>query len=160
MHKVEKSVLIRHSADQMYSLVTDVGRYPEFVPGCSGVVIRRNETALMETTINVDFKGIQLTLATRNVQHYPTSIDIQFEEGPFRMFSGSWRFVPLAANGCKVAFELTYDFSNHVLEVLAQPLIAHLVERMTEAFVREAEHIYGSSGQTKIATGGRPGICS
>lgn len=149
MHKVEKSVLIRHSADQMYSLVTDVGRYPDFVPGCSSVVIRRNETALMETVINVDFNGIQMTLATRNVQHRPTSIDIRFEEGPFRLFSGSWRFVPLAANGCKVAFELTYDFSNPVLEALAQPLIAHLAGRMTEVFVREAERVYGRSGQTK-----------
>ena len=95
MADVQKTVLIRHSAEQMFDLVTDVADYPNFLPWCGGVEIRRQDETGMEAKIDINFKGIKQHFATRNSMERPTRIDMEFADGPFRKFTGFWRFTPL-----------------------------------------------------------------
>ncbi|MEK6297773.1 MAG: type II toxin-antitoxin system RatA family toxin, partial [Paraburkholderia tropica] len=76
MADVQKTVLIRHSAEQMFDLVTDVDDYPNFLPWCGGVEVRRKDETGMEAKIDINFKGIKQHFATRNTQTRPERIDM------------------------------------------------------------------------------------
>src|ERR1700712_333703 len=88
MADVQKTVLIRHSAEQMFDLVTDVADYPNFLPWCGGVEVGRHDEHSMEAKIHINFKGIKQHFATRNVHTRPTTIDMEFLDGPFKKFTG------------------------------------------------------------------------
>ncbi|MBE0630919.1 MAG: type II toxin-antitoxin system RatA family toxin, partial [Burkholderia vietnamiensis] len=78
MADVQKTVLIRHSAEQMFDLVTDVADYLNFLPWCGGVEVRRQDDRGMEARIDINFKGIKQHFATRNTQQRPSRIDMEF----------------------------------------------------------------------------------
>ena len=71
MADVYKTVLIGQSAERMYGLVTDVARYPEFLPWCGGVEIFEQTETVLEAKINIKFKGITQYFHTRNINHCP-----------------------------------------------------------------------------------------
>ena len=104
MADVYKTVLIGQSAERMYGLVTDVARYPEFLPWCGGVEIFEQTETVLEAKINIKFKGITQYFHTRNINHCPETIDMVFVDGPFKHFSGQWNFIPLKEDACKVEF--------------------------------------------------------
>ena len=143
MADVQNSVLIRRSADEMFDLVTDVGDYPNFLPWCGGVEIRRQDESGMEAKIDIKFKGIKQHFATRNTHHRPTRIDMEFADGPFRKFTGCWRFTPLRADACKIEFALHYEFTNIILEKIIGPVFTHIANTFVESFVKRANHRYG-----------------
>ena len=87
MADVQKTVLIRHSAEQMFDLVTDVADYPNFLPWCGGVEIDRHDESGMEAKIHINFKGIHQHFTTHNEQKRPTNIDIKFLNKPFKKFT-------------------------------------------------------------------------
>jgi len=143
MADVQKTVLIRHSAEQMFDLVTDVADYPNFLPWCGGIEIRRQDENGMEAKIDIHFKGIKQHFATRNTQKRPERIDMEFADGPFRKFTGYWRFTPLRADACKIEFALHYEFSNIILEKLIGPVFHHIANTFVDSFVKRADVRYG-----------------
>ncbi|SDV47441.1 type II toxin-antitoxin system RatA family toxin [Chitinasiproducens palmae] len=143
MPDVQKSLLIRHSAEQMYDLVTDVADYPNFLPWCGGVQITHQDETTMDARIDINFKGIRQFFATHNVQHRPTSIDMTFSDGPFKRFDGAWRFTPLRDDACKIEFTLHYEFANFVLDALIGPVFSHIMSTFVDSFVKRAAVRYG-----------------
>jgi ribosome-associated toxin RatA of RatAB toxin-antitoxin module len=143
MADVQKTVLIRHSAEQMFDLVTDVADYPNFLPWCGGVEIGNHDDSHMEAKIHINFKGIRQHFATRNEQKRPTSIDMEFLDGPFKRFTGYWRFTPLRADACKIEFALHYEFSNIILEKFIGPVFSHIAHTFVDSFVKRADQRYG-----------------
>jgi len=101
MHVVEKSVLLRHSAAQMYELVDRVEDYPLFLPWCGGTEVRR-DTAGMEATLRIQFKGVRHAFTTRNATWPGERIEMRLVEGPFSDLEGVWTFTALRADACKV----------------------------------------------------------
>ena len=145
MADVQKTVLIRHSAEQMFDLVTDVAEYPNFLPWCGGVDIRHQSETGVEARIDINFKGIKQHFATRNTQTRPTRIDMEFADGPFKKFTGFWVFTPLRADACKIEFALHYEFSSVILEKLIGPVFSHIANTFVESFVKRANVRYGKS---------------
>jgi ribosome-associated toxin RatA of RatAB toxin-antitoxin module len=143
MADVHKSLLIQHSAKQMYDLVTDVEKYPEFLPWCGGVEIFQSTPELMEAKININFKGINQYFHTKNIQKSPTNIDMTFVAGPFKAFEGHWVFSPLAEDACKIEFLLHYEFSNFVLDKLIGPVFSVIANTFVNSFVKRANDHYG-----------------
>lgn len=127
----------------MFDLVTDVADYPNFLPWCGGVEIRRQEAHEMEARIDINFKGIKQHFATHNTQDRPTRIDMQFADGPFRKFTGYWRFTPLRTDACKIEFALHYEFSSVILEKIIGPVFSHIANTFVESFVKRADERYG-----------------
>lgn len=142
MPEVTKTVLIQHSAEQMYDLVTNVGDYPKFLPWCGGVEIRHEDETSMEAAIRIEFKGLRQQFATRNRQQRPTTIDMEFVDGPFKKFTGAWRFTPLRENACKIEFRLHYEFSNFLIEKVIGPVFSHIANTFVDSFVKRAEVVY------------------
>jgi ribosome-associated toxin RatA of RatAB toxin-antitoxin module len=143
MADVQKTVLIRYSAEQMFDLVTDVADYPNFLPWCGGVEVTRADDSGMDAKIDIHFKGIRQHFATHNTHQRPGSINMEFADGPFKKFTGYWRFVPLREDACKIEFALHYEFANFILEKIIGPVFNHIANTFVESFVKRAEVVYG-----------------
>jgi ribosome-associated toxin RatA of RatAB toxin-antitoxin module len=144
MAQVEKSVLVPHSAIQMYQLVDAPERYPEFLPWCGGVDLKQRDEAITVATLRIDYHGIKQNFTTENTKTFPTLMDIKLVEGPFRHLEGVWRFIPLSEDACKIEFKLHYEFSSHLLEKIIAPVFSHIANTFVDAFVERAEIIYTS----------------
>lgn len=143
MPEVIKSVLVPYTPAQMFELVDDVPRYPEFLPWCSGAEAVRQDNGTVRASLHINYRGIRQRFTTANTREPPRALDMQLVEGPFRALNGSWRFNDLDGRGCKIEFSLRYEFSNRVLATLVGPVFSHIADTMVEAFVKRAERIYG-----------------
>lgn len=140
---VEKSVLVAHSASEMYQLVEDVETYPQFLPWCSGTEVRRPDANNAIATLHVNYHGLRLHFTTKNQMEPGVLIDMTLENGPFKHLDGFWRFRPLAENACKVEFRLSYEISGKFVEKLTGPVFNHIANTFVEVFVKRARAKYG-----------------
>lgn len=141
MAKVEKNVLVHHSAEKMYSLVDAVEQYPEFLPWCGGTeLIKRNDTITV-ATIHINYHRVKQSFSTENTKSYPNLMQIKLLEGPFKHFQGEWKFTPLSEHACKIEFTLSYEFSNIFLEKLISPVFSHIANTFVDSFVARADKI-------------------
>lgn len=145
MALVEKSVLVLHTAQQMFDLVDGVELYPQFLPWCGGTDVKwRDETSTV-ATVMIDFHRIKQSFTTENAKQIPSLIEMKLQDGPFRHLDGSWRFTALNESACKVEFRLHYEFSSKLLESLVGPVFNHITSNFVDAFVERAEKVYGIS---------------
>ena len=142
MHSVQKSVLVPYSAADMFDLVDRVDRYPEVLPWCAAATILETHDGGKTARIDINYHGVHAHFATANANRPPESIVVTLRSGPFRHLHGEWRFRALAADACKVEFELAYQFSTHVLEKVVGPVFAHIASTFIDAFVHRAEALH------------------
>ncbi len=140
--KVSRSALVHFSAVQMFELVEDIERYPEFLPWCSGTAVSRLDSAITCATINISYRGIRQSFSTENRKEFPQRMTIQLVEGPFKTLDGEWRFTPLDEQACKIDFQLHYEFSSTLLEKLVGPVFGYIAGTMVDAFLKRAEQLY------------------
>ena len=143
MAAVEKSVLIEHSAVQMYELVDRVEDYPKFLPWCGGTELIERTDKRTSATIRIAYHGIHSAFSTINEKDIPHWMNIRLRDGPFKSMEGGWRFTPLGETACKVEFRLHYEFSSRLLEKALGPVFSRIVGTLVESFVRRAEEVYG-----------------
>jgi len=147
MKTVHKSVLIWYSPQEMFDLVTDVAKYPAFLPWCDHAkVIGEHETGVT-AEIGLSFGGIRQTFTTRN-EHVPgREVSLRLVNGPFSQLDGQWSFQPVgdgSQRACKVELTLNYRFSNATLGKLVGPVFDRIAGSLVDAFVKRAEQVYGA----------------
>ena len=147
MKTVHKSVLIWYSPQEMFDLVTDVAKYPAFLPWCDHAkVIGEHETGVT-AEIGLSFGGIRQTFTTRN-EHVPgREVSLRLVNGPFSQLDGQWSFQPVgdgSQRACKVELSLNYGFSNATLGKLVGPVFDRIAGSLVDAFVKRAEQVYGA----------------
>jgi ribosome-associated toxin RatA of RatAB toxin-antitoxin module len=144
MPEINKSVLVEHAPEDMFTLVDAVERYPEFLPWCGGTSLAYRDERLTRATITINYRGIRQSFTTENTKTPPDLMLVKLVEGPFRMLDGEWRFTGLQGGGCKIGFRLRYEFSSRILEKLVGPVFHYIANTMVDAFVRRADVIYGA----------------
>ena len=148
MKTVHKSVLIWYSAEEMFSLVVDVARYPEFLPWCDDAEVLAQDEHGMKAEIGIAFSGIHQRFRTHN-HHVPgREVHLKLIDGPFSNLDGIWKFAPVGEPGeraCRVELHMSYGFSNFALQALVGPVFDTVASSLVEAFVKRAEQVYGSS---------------
>jgi ribosome-associated toxin RatA of RatAB toxin-antitoxin module len=153
MKHVKKSVLLWYTPHEIYRLVTDVEKYPEFLPWCERVDVLGRDEQGPTARLHLAYAGIRHAFTTRNVQVADESVHLMLVDGPFSLLDGMWRFVPLplpAASGgvdsvaCKIEFGLRYEFSNAILEAAISPVFDRIANTFVDSFVRRAEQVHGS----------------
>jgi ribosome-associated toxin RatA of RatAB toxin-antitoxin module len=144
MALTEKSVLVEYPAAQMYALVADVPRYPEFLPWCGDAQILNRNGDIVHAAISIDFRGIRQKFSTENRQRESELIEMKLLHGPFRELDGSWRFKALGEQACRIDFRLHYEFSSKILEKLVGPVFHYIANSLVEAFVNRAAQLYGT----------------
>ncbi|MES2503189.1 MAG: type II toxin-antitoxin system RatA family toxin [Pseudomonadota bacterium] len=142
MNVVQKTVLVMHSAEQMYALVDAVENYPQFLPWCGGVDLLERTDAKTSATLHINYHGIKQHFTTVNNKTFPHSMDIQLKDGPFKHLDGSWQFIALREDACKIEFKLNYEFANGFLEKIIAPVFSHIANTFVDGFVARADKIY------------------
>ena len=143
MAVVEKSVLIEHTASEMFKLVDDVEHYPVFLPWCGGIDVLERTDTLTVATLHINYQGIKANFTTENEKVFPTSMNLRLRQGPFQNLDGHWRFTPLGETACKVEFRLHYEFSNKILEKAVGPVFRHIATTFIDSFVKRAKEAHG-----------------
>ena len=149
MKHVKKSVLLWYSSHEMYGLVTDVARYPEFLPWCDKAEILAQGDEGVTARLSLSFAGVQQAFTTRNSHTLDSEVGMALVDGPFSTLDGVWNFKPLKPPGdddqaaCKVTFELRYEFSSRALEAVISPVFDRIANTFVDSFVQRAEAVYG-----------------
>ena len=146
MKTVNKSVLIWYSPAEMYALVTQVDKYPEFLPWCDHAQVLATDADGVTAEVGIAFSGIRQTFTTRNTHVPDQKVGMKLVKGPFSQLEGEWRFLPVgngSERACRVELTLHYGFDNVALAALVGPEFDRIASSMVEAFVARAEQVYG-----------------
>jgi len=146
MKHVHKSVLIWYSPAQMFALVTDVGRYPEFLPWCDHARVLDATPQGMTAEVGISFSGVRQRFTTRNEHRADAEVAITLVKGPFSQLQGTWRFLPVgdgSAPACRVELDLHYGFASATLSLLVGPVFDRIANTLVDAFVKRAQQVHG-----------------
>lgn len=144
MHRVTRSALLPYTARQMYDLVNDVEFYPRFLPWCYEAQVHERSETHQRATLGMSVKPLRKHLTTINVMQPGERIDMRLENGPFRELRGVWLFEALSANGSKVSIDVSFEFSNRILDFSVGSRLEHVFGGLIDAFRERAKDVYGS----------------
>jgi coenzyme Q-binding protein COQ10 len=145
MPKHQETRHLPYTPEQMFDLVADVRRYPEFLPWVSAMRVRKDgETETLADMI-VGFKGLRETFTSRVEKQRAERIAVDYVDGPLKYLRNEWRFRPEGDSGCAVDFSVDFAFKNRVFEMLAGQVFGQALRRMIGAFETRAAALYGSS---------------
>lgn len=142
MALVEKTVLVPYTPEQMYELVEQAERYPEFLPWCGRASVEHRDETITRATLHINYHGVKQSFSTENTKTRPELIDLRLTSGPFRRLHGTWRFMPLGDQACKIEFRMEYEFSSRMLDKIVGPVFHHIANTFVDAFARRAESMY------------------
>lgn len=142
--EIARRLLVPYSAERMFDLIEAAERYPEFMPWCARATIVERSADVVVADIDVDYRGVRFAFRTRNPKRRPEWMAIRLERGPFRRFEGEWRLTPLGEAGCRIEFEMRYDF-NSVMARLAGPVFDRITNAMVDAYVVRAEVLFAGA---------------
>jgi coenzyme Q-binding protein COQ10 len=140
---------VNHSAPEMFDLVADVGRYPEFVPLCHSLRVRQRTpgpdgTEIVIADMTVSFKLVRENFTSRVTLDRPNmKILVEYLRGPFSNLENRWTFEPKSDNACDVGFYIAYEFKSRVLAMLMGAMFDTAFQRFAAAFEKRADKIYG-----------------
>ncbi len=143
MPVVHKSALLPYTAAQMFALVDDIKRYPEFLPWCRSTREWERSEDEVRASIELAKGAIHKTFTTHNRMQKDKMIEMRLVEGPFHHLEGFWRFEPLGDEACKVTLDMEYEFSNALLKMTVGPVFNQITNTLMDAFCRRAVEIYG-----------------
>ncbi|MEJ8629837.1 type II toxin-antitoxin system RatA family toxin [Sphingomonas sp. I4] len=147
MPKHSETRHLPYTPEQMFDLVADVARYPEFLPWVSAMRVRSDTSTETVADMIVGFKGLRETFTSRVTKSRPESIDVDYLDGPLKYLRNNWRFRP-EEQGCAVDFTVDFAFKNRVFEMLAGQVFGTALRRMIGAFEDRAAKLYGSNSSS------------
>ncbi|MEX2500692.1 MAG: type II toxin-antitoxin system RatA family toxin [Wenzhouxiangellaceae bacterium] len=145
MPKIQRSALVTYSPMQMFDLVRDVERYPEFLSWVVNAECYEESEAFQHAALEVSVAGINRRIATRNDLVPGQLLRLNLADGPFRHFSGEWRFSDLGI-GSRVQLSLGFEFDNPVMVAAFSRGFMSVANRMVDDFVRRADALYANGG--------------
>ena len=143
--------VVRHSSQEMFDLVADCDKYPEFLPFCVSMKTRPREPdanghPIVLAEMEVGYKAIRERFVTRNtLDREALRITVEYVEGPFSRLRNVWNFLP-DASGCKVEFYIDYEFKSRLLAMLMGSMFDAVFRTFASAFEARADKIYGKAG--------------
>jgi coenzyme Q-binding protein COQ10 len=139
---------VRHAATDMFDLVADVEKYPQFVPLCSGLTVKshaeKDGKTVLVADMTVAYKIIRETFTSRvTLDQQGLKILVEYLNGPFKRMQNRWTFYPVEAKVCDVEFFIDYEFRSRTLAVLMGAMFDAAFRRFAVAFEQRADEIYG-----------------
>ena len=136
-----------YSAEQMFDLVADVGRYQEFLPWVVGTRVRSDSATEMVADMLVGFNALREKFTSRVEKERARRINVHYLDGPLRDLDNTWLFRP-TDEGCEVDFAVSFTFRNAVFEALAGQYFDRAFRKMVGAFEARADQLYGSNNSS------------
>jgi len=140
---VEKRYL-PYTSEQLFDLVADIERYPEFLPWCMGARIRKREGNTVHAELVVGFKMFRECFSSVDVFDRPHQIDIRYTKGPLRYLNNHWTFETTPDGGCVIDFYIDFEFHSRLFQKMVGGLFHEAIRRLVQAFESRAHEIYGA----------------
>jgi coenzyme Q-binding protein COQ10 len=146
------------SAQEMFAVVADVERYPEFLPLCEGLEVRSREAqgggdTILVATMTVGYRAIRESFTSRvTLRPDRNEIDVTYLDGPFSHLDNRWRFRDLPG-ASEIDFFIDYAFASRMLALVMGAVFDKAVRRYTQAFEERARAVYGASARDARAPG-------
>jgi coenzyme Q-binding protein COQ10 len=139
---------VAHSPEKMFALVADVERYPEFVPFCERLTVRkrREEDArqVVIADMTIGYKLIRETFTSKvTFDRQALQITSDNVDGPFRTMTNRWAFRPASGGGCEIRFAIAYEFRSRTLAALMGAMFDRAFRMFVHAFETRADQVYG-----------------
>ena len=140
---------VRHAASEMFDLVADVEHYPEFVPLCQSLRVRKRlqegGKEIIVADMTVVYKLVRETFTSRvTLDRANLHILVEYLEGPFRRLNNRWSFKPAGERACDVEFYIAYEFRSRTLGMLMGAVFDAAFRRFASAFEQRADQVYGT----------------
>ena len=148
MPGINDTVRLPYTAEQMFDLVADVGRYAEFLPWVVATRVRSDSETEMVADMLVGFKSLREKFTSRVIKERPKRIEVIYVDGPMRDLDNIWSFRDLPEGGCEVDFCVDFSFKNKMFEMLAGQYFDRAFRKMVAAFEERAHALYGSSSSS------------
>ncbi|MBC2666437.1 type II toxin-antitoxin system RatA family toxin [Novosphingobium flavum] len=136
------------SAEQMFDLVADVGRYPEFLPWVIATRVRSDGESEMVADMLVGFSALREKFTSRVEKRRPDEIRVHYIDGPLRDLDNRWLFRALGPDACEIDFRVEFTFRNALFQKLAGQYLDKAFRKMVAAFETRAQQLYGSSSSS------------
>lgn len=148
MPGIHEVYALPYSAEQMFDLVADVGRYQEFLPWVVATRVKSDSETDMVADMLVGFKQLREKFTSRVVKQRPNRIEVHYLDGPMKDLDNRWLFRQLPDGGCEVDFCVDFTFRNSVFEALAGQYFDRAFRKMVAAFETRAHELYGNSNSS------------
>lgn len=148
MPGIHEVYALPYSPEQMFDLVADVARYPEFLPWVVATRVRSDSEVEMTADMLVGFKAIREKFTSRVTKDRPHAITVHYVDGPLRDLDNRWQFRPLGEGGCEIDFCVDFTFRSSVFEALAGQYFDRAFRKMVSAFEQRANALYGNSNSS------------
>ncbi len=143
MTVVQKSALVKFSAQQMFDLVNNIEDYPKFLPWCSGSRIIRQEDDIVEAELDISKGGFKKSFSTRNRIDRGGKITVSLLNGPFSYLEGVWNFMPLREDASKISLDLEFEMSGVLTNLAFGAVFNQICNTMVSSFTNRAKQVYG-----------------
>ena len=143
MPRHEEKHFIAHTPKNMYDLVCDVEKYPDFLPWCQNVRIRKRMDNAILADLMAGFKNFNEKYTSRvTFDEDNLVVDVKYETGPFKHLLNEWKFYE-AEGGCEIHFMIDFEFKSRILQGVANMFFKEVFHKMVEAFSKRADQVYG-----------------
>lgn len=148
MREVKRSALVPYLPAQIFALVDDFERYPEFLPGVVGAQLLERKTEELLGSLTIERAGIRESFTTRNLLYPPQRMDMQLVEGPFKTLEGTWHFLPINDEvgrecGTRIELNIRFELKNALTSLLFSKAFESTCASLVDAFAKRAREIYG-----------------
>jgi coenzyme Q-binding protein COQ10 len=155
MPKHAERKVVPYRPDQLFELVADVGKYPQFLPWCVGARVRSRTATELVADMSIGFGPFRETFTSRVALNRPYSMKVRYENGPFRYLNNHWAFLP-HAQGTEVDFQVDFEFRSRILQAAIGLVFHEAVRRMVAAFIKRAREVYGPPSVSAPLTASPP----
>ena len=139
--------LLHHTPEQMFDLVADIGKYPDFLPWCVAIRIRERgleDGADMQVAdMVIGFKMFREKFSTKVLCQRPGRIDVTYFDGPFKYLNNHWIFESSIDGGCMIDFYVDFEFKSRIFQAAIGAVFNEAVKRMIHSFEKRADELYG-----------------
>ena len=133
-----------YTPEQLFDLVAQVDKYPEFLPWClNSRITKREGDGIFHADLIIGYKMVREKFGSKVTAMHPDHIHVEYLDGPMKYLSNHWRFLPEADGGCTIDFFVDFEFKNSVMQNLMSMFFNKAVIRMVEAFEARAKELYG-----------------
>jgi coenzyme Q-binding protein COQ10 len=147
MPGIRETRTMPYTAEQMFDLVADVDRYPEFLPWVIATRIKSDSETEMVADMLVGFKALKEKFTSRVVKSRPGELRVTYVDGPLRDLHNAWKFRNIVG-GCEIDFAVDFAFRNPLFEKIAGQYFDRAFRKMVAAFEERAGELYGSSNSS------------
>ncbi len=133
-----------YTQEQLFGLVADVAKYPEFLPWCISSRINRREGNVFYADLSIGYKLIRERFGSKVTLNEPGHIHVEYLSGPMKYLSNHWNFIEEDDGTCTIDFFVDFEFKNRVLQNLIGVFFNEVVQRMVGSFEARAKELYGT----------------